>query len=372
VEPDFLFDAVLFDLDGTLLATDLYWIPAAREGARRAFAELGLDRRSPSDAQWMALVGLPLAEGFDALFADLTPEQRAHVRERCVEEEHFAIDAGRAALLPGVLETLEHLRARGVKLGIASNCSQAYLDSAMRNLVGELVDEGRCLDSPGVATKADMIEDLLLTFGTRSAVMVGDRVTDRDAAHANAIPHVHLLDGFAPAGEEITCEAVIPDMRALLPRLAGRATWILGALERLGCLADDPPRAIGVTGPPGAGKSLFARDAARLLEARGVACRVSSADERGAAALSLVVGPDLLHPERRAGLDRLVHLALGDEACLARLRARHLPLGERDVYARLRDEELPRVRALEREHDPLRVADLALDGSNPLGPGDQR
>ena len=41
---DFPFDAVLFDLDGTLLATDRFWIPAARVGARRAFEELGLDR----------------------------------------------------------------------------------------------------------------------------------------------------------------------------------------------------------------------------------------------------------------------------------------------------------------------------------------
>ena len=56
-----------------------------------------------------------------------------------------------------------------------------------------------------------MIEDLLLTFGTRSAVMVGDREGDRDAAHANGLPHIHLRNGFAPRGEEVVCEARIDD-----------------------------------------------------------------------------------------------------------------------------------------------------------------
>ena len=41
--PKFAFDAVLFDMDGTLVATDRYWPQAAQEGAIRAFEELGLD-----------------------------------------------------------------------------------------------------------------------------------------------------------------------------------------------------------------------------------------------------------------------------------------------------------------------------------------
>ena len=36
-----------------------------------------------------------------------------------------------------------------------------------------------------------VVRDLLESFGTRSAVMVGDRATDAQAAHESAIPHVH-------------------------------------------------------------------------------------------------------------------------------------------------------------------------------------
>ena len=60
----FPFDSIVFDLDGTLVATDRFWIPAARAGARRAFEELGLERELPSADQWMSMVGYPLEEGF--------------------------------------------------------------------------------------------------------------------------------------------------------------------------------------------------------------------------------------------------------------------------------------------------------------------
>ena len=217
---DFPFEAVLFDLDGTLVATDRFWVPAARVGAKRAFAELGLEREIPTPEEWMGLVGLPLAEGFDALFEDLSPEQRKVILDRCVEEEHFALDAGRAALLPGALEVLQQLRRRGVRTGIASNCSQRYLDAAMEGMgLGEWVEEGRCLESHGIGNKADMLSDLLITFDTQSAVMVGDRQGDFLAAQANSLPFVLCENGFRQDWEQFECEGRIPDLLELIPLL---------------------------------------------------------------------------------------------------------------------------------------------------------
>jgi phosphoglycolate phosphatase-like HAD superfamily hydrolase len=268
-ELPFPFDAVLFDLDGTLVATDRFWVRAANLGAGRAFAELGLARELPSEEQWMGMVGLPIDEAFDAVFADLAPGVRAIVMRRCMEAEQEALRAGGAAPLPGALETLAVLRGRGVKLAIASNCGREYLDTMLTRLpLGELVHESRCLDSDGVSNKAGMLTDLLEVFGTRSAVMVGDRRTDAEAAHANALPHVHLADGFAQAGETFACEATLAGLGALIERLEGRSRWIDGVLDELGAYGDAPPASIGITGRPLAGKTLFARDAARILEAR--------------------------------------------------------------------------------------------------------
>jgi len=431
IDDAFPLDALIFDLDGTLVATESYWVPAARIGARRAFEELGIEREIPSRDEWMSLVGLPLAEGFDQLFADLDPESRALVMRYCEEEEHFRLKAGEAALLPGVLEALAELREHGVRLGIASKCAQAYLDAMMENLgLEDYVVEARCLDSKNIRDKTGMVEDLLWTFGTRSAVMVGDRAGDREAAHANGIPHVHLESGFAPDGEEFGADSVIADFGELLPRLEARRLWVAETLDMLALPPLGRPRSLGVTGKSGSGKTIFARDLARLVRGIGESVAVVSVDDflrRDAPALtgrdeglgplehltrafdvdelcerilephargievdyerpnprrpgetlhmripanSLLVleGLFLGHPRLRSRLDRLLHLEVPENLCLVRIAGRDLALEGPEAVERARGRYLPAQRAFEEIYPPAERADLVIDASNALGP----
>lgn len=410
----FPFAAVLFDLDGTLVATDGFWVAAASEGCRRAYAELGLERPVPSTAEWMSMVGLPLAEGFDAVFAELSPDQRRVVLRRCEEAEHEALARGGARLLPGAREVLEELRRRKVRIGIASNCAQPYLDAMLTDLgLGELVDDARCLDTPGVETKADMLRGLLELFGTRSAVMVGDRRGDAEAAHANGLPHVHLRDGFATAGEQVVCEAELDGLPQLLARLERRGEWIEAALERLGCFRATPIRSLGITGRTGAGKTLLAWDIARLVAFRERAVSVVALDDylvptaervdhdpgsdhlsaafdlerllgevlephaagapargpRGvpipADSLLVLEGLFLLHPRVRLRLDKVLHFETSEAACLARLAGRG---ADAATLERTQGVFFPAQRAFEAAIDPATRADLVLAGDNLLGP----
>lgn len=412
------YDAVLFDLDGTLVATDRFWVEAARAGAQRAFAELGIEREAPTGAQWMSLVGYPLADGMRRLFPDLAPTQLERVIARCVEEEEAALRAGGAALLPGVAETLDTLKSAGARLGIASNCSRGYLDQMLHGLELALwVDEARCLASPGVRTKADMIRDLLETFGTRSAVFVGDRRGDGEAAHENAIPRIHYAGAFADPSDEEFSEARIVQMGELVPLLDQRGEGIARALARLGADRPSGARAFGVSGPVASGKSLWARDAARWLEAHGRRARVIEIDDyliapdkaqtrvadplgmsydvaavvdllsrhargervdelrdsealrqrlegerrRGLAPDEVLIlcGPYLLDPRLRAALPALVYLAADDETCLKRLAARDVPLRGPEVLIQARRVYLPLQRQVEEKADWAGVVKLA-------------
>jgi phosphoglycolate phosphatase len=423
VEPAILFDGVVFDLDGTLVATDRFWVEAARTGARRAFAELGLARELPSGAEWMNLVGLPLAEGFTQLFPDLEPAQRALLMRRCVEEEERALRAGQAALLPGVEEALAELAGRGVRLGIASNCGRDYLRTMLVELgLERWVKDARCLDSPGMRSKTAMVGDLVETFGTRAVVMVGDRQGDRDAAWSNGLPHVHSARGFAQAGEDLACEAVIEDMGELVALLERRARWIERALGSLSLLGKGGARSLGITGHSGSGKSLFARDVERVLRAHGrgavvVALEDFQKPEADLSATSfwpldrplehlqlgfdavelleavvephaagktvehrrgerliriapeevlLLEGLFLLHPLMRTRLDRVLQLVATENVCLRRIAGRDARAGA-EALMRVRRHFLPVQRAFDERVEPARSADLVLQAGNVLG-----
>lgn len=416
-----LFDAVIFDLDGTLVATNRFWVRAARVGAKKAFGELGIERSIPVVSEWMSMVGLPIEQGFDNVFPDLTQEQRDHVRKRCIEEEERALKAGGAALLPDTREVLEHLHRSGVRMAIASNCGQFYLDNMLESLeLKRWIELPLCLDSPGIRTKRDMIATALERFETRSAIMVGDRDSDRDAAWANGLPHVHLTTGYAD--ERVICEATIDGIGELLPLFEGRRRLIDSVLE------SRQFRALGVTGPRGSGKSLFARDLARtagnntkvialewfrraertpdatvdplvevaalydldLLEkelfqrseageavrlktrslpgARGLLERVPDEIKLEPGAPWILEGPFLAHPRIARGLERLLALEASEETCARRIAGREERGFGPASLLELRSAWWPLERAFEALLPAESRADRVL-GPDPFGQG---
>jgi phosphoglycolate phosphatase len=409
------FDAVVFDLDGTLVATDRFWIESADSGARRAFRELGLERALPTPGQWMSLVGLPMEVGFRSLFPELSEAQRAVLMRACVEEEEALLGRDGVPAMPDARAVVRSLSEQGLGIGIASNCEQSYLERMLAALeLGDLLRAAYCRESPGITSKADMVARLLVDFGTRSAVMVGDRASDRDAAWQNGIPHVHCAFGFAQGDEVVEAEGRIASLPELLPLLARRAGWITRALERVGAF-ERPGMRIGITGGPAAGKTLFARDAGRLLAGRGrpVAALSLAAFAPGHApadadplegavdlewlasellrpheagrevrlpapdllgqtrvppgAVLLLEGPFLLGAKLRTGLHRLIHLDLPENVSWRRVLGREGPAAGSHGAPPLLESALLLQRAHEQRFPPRVAADLVLDGTNPLG-----
>lgn len=113
------FDAVLFDMDGTLVDSGPYWKQAERE----AFATVGIDITDE-----MALISAAMST------ADVTQHWYQHQPwqgrplaelETAVVERVMALVAERAEPLEGVHETLCALRGAGLKTALASNAPLA-------------------------------------------------------------------------------------------------------------------------------------------------------------------------------------------------------------------------------------------------------
>jgi phosphoglycolate phosphatase len=110
-QPPAAFDAILFDLDGTLAdsAADI------RHALDRAFAELGIQPAAALDA---LVDGSPLEEIYAVAVPGGTPQQLARFVD--AYRRHYEADIVRATqLFPGVRETLEVLFALRPRMRLA-------------------------------------------------------------------------------------------------------------------------------------------------------------------------------------------------------------------------------------------------------------
>jgi phosphoglycolate phosphatase len=183
--------AILFDLDGTLLETHWHSCRAAHETLR------ALHLPDVSDEIVMRHIGEPAEvflraiapgysdpAGFEALF---DANERAALKT-----------VGK--LYDGVPELIAALQKRGYRLAICSNGNKEYVEAALET-TGIRAAFARLACAGEFPEKASAVSHLLREWNCDLAVMIGDRVHDREAAEKNSLPFIAAVYGYG--GEEL-------------------------------------------------------------------------------------------------------------------------------------------------------------------------
>lgn len=180
--------AVLFDLDGTL------W-DSSKEVLRcwnRVLAPLG---RSVSMTDIDRVMGFTPKEIGDALFSDLSLEDRYALTDRCLDAEAPYLYERGARLYPKVRETLRVLKD-SCFVGLVSNCTEAYALSFFHaHGLTDLFDDHETAGRTGLS-KGENISLLLRRNQIKKAVYVGDTAKDLEAAQAAHVPFLYASWGF--------------------------------------------------------------------------------------------------------------------------------------------------------------------------------
>ena len=211
---------LLVDLDGTL--TD----PA--EGIvgsfRHALATMG--RPAPADEDLTWIIGPPLRESFAERLGGV---DRAEAGLKLYRERYSVTGLFEASVHDGVQETLETLRAGGVRLVL---CTSKPIVYARRIL--EKFDLARHFDAAYGAEldgrfddKGDLVARILQerTIAPRACAMLGDRKHDVLGAARSGVPTIGALWGFGREAELTAAGAAalcagwrdVPDALARLP-----------------------------------------------------------------------------------------------------------------------------------------------------------
>lgn len=220
-DPGFAVEAVLFDLDGTLLDT----IADLCEAANRMLADLSRPQRTLDEIRSFVGKGIP-----NLVRRCLTEDQHAAEREIedaiAVFKRHYAeVNGSRTRVFPGVLEALERLRARGLRLAVVTNKAQDFtlplLDRSGLSHYFDAVVSGDTLTvkKPDPAVLIHACE--LLGVAAGRSLMIGDSANDALAARAAGIPVLLVTYGYSEGlpVDSIECDGLLSTALEALPRI---------------------------------------------------------------------------------------------------------------------------------------------------------
>jgi len=219
------FDLILFDLDGTLVET----APEIADAVNDTLARFGLPAVTQQQVNdWIGHGTRELLIQALAFTGQTSTEAVRHADSfKLIEHEfgqHYQARCGtRSRLYPHVRETLQALRAAGVKLAVVTNkearYTQVVLDAHQMTPLFDRVVSGDTL----AVKKPDptAVADCLQRFGVarERALFVGDSSIDVATAR-NAGVAVWALPYGYNMGEPIEAcgpDRVIPDFSALAP-----------------------------------------------------------------------------------------------------------------------------------------------------------
>ena len=160
------FESLIFDIDGTL------WDSRAlvAKGYNAQLHDEGMERFCVDAEVLKTVFGKVMTEIADILFAELPPQERYPLLERCMEREG---------------ETLH-----------SDPCNIGYPELCMEKLGLEHLFSGHLCFGQTMTCKGETIKKLMADHNITSACYIGDTAGDMEAADHAGIPFVYCTFGF--------------------------------------------------------------------------------------------------------------------------------------------------------------------------------
>lgn len=215
--------AILFDVDGTLFTSESIIGEIYRDRFHAFQKEHGRPANLPELDAIMAQIGKPVRKIFEALAPDLELEERETLSEAILVDLVRQIESGRGVHYDGVSKLLSTLHERGFQLFAASNGRLPYVRSILSaNGSIDLFTAIPAIDNRTIFNKIDLVRSILDQFriAPETAVLVGDRTPDREAAEAAGCRFIAARYGHGNAEEWGNAAAFIDRPLELLELLS--------------------------------------------------------------------------------------------------------------------------------------------------------
>ncbi|MFC0561551.1 HAD hydrolase-like protein [Halalkalibacter alkalisediminis] len=215
--------SLIFDMDGTLFQTDKILEISLEDTFNYLRSVDKWDSVTPID-KYREIMGVPLPKVWETLLPNHSNEVReqtdAYFLERLIEN----IRNGKGALYPNVKEVFSYLKENNCSIYIASNGLTEYLKAIVSYYdLDNWVTETFSIQQIESLNKSDLVQSIIKKFGITNGAVVGDRLSDINAAKENGLVSIGCNFDFAQEDELSQADMVINhlvELQTILPRLS--------------------------------------------------------------------------------------------------------------------------------------------------------
>lgn len=204
--------SIIFDMDGTLFQTDKILEISLEDTFNHLRSLKEWDKETPID-KYREIMGVPLPKVWEALM----PNHSVEVRERT--DAYFLrklienIKIGKGDLYPYVKEIFSYLKENNCSIYIASNGLTEYLTAIVNFYqLDNWVTETFSIQQIESLNKSDLVKTIIEKYGITNGAVVGDRLSDINAAKDNHLIAIGCNFDFAQENELSQADIVIDSL----------------------------------------------------------------------------------------------------------------------------------------------------------------